>query len=65
MDAGVLQLDSGEISALQSSGKNHLHCIANHQWNATQYNFLQLVLEPVVFSDWELADVFSSGVEVM
>jgi hypothetical protein len=47
------------------TGENHLFCIANHQWDATQNNFLRLTLRPVAFSTRELAEVFYSGAEVL
>jgi hypothetical protein len=40
-------------------------CSTNYQWDATQNNILQVVLEPVAFSDSELANAFCSGVEVL
>ena len=40
---------------LHCSGESHLFCKQNHQWDATQYNVLRVVLQPVVFSDQELA----------
>jgi hypothetical protein len=59
------QLDLGGTVALHSSGENQPTCKQNHQWNATQYNVLRVVLEPVAISDGQLADVFYSGVEVI
>ena len=61
----VHQLDVGEISGLESSGDIHLFCRQNHQWDATQYNILQVALQPIAFSDRDLAEVFYSGVEVI
>jgi hypothetical protein len=49
----------------QSSLENQPTCIANHQWNATQNNFLRLALQPVVFSDIELAKVYYAGIDVV
>jgi hypothetical protein len=59
------QLDFGETAALQSSVENHLFCRQKYQWNATQNNFLQLTLQPIAFSDRELAAAFYSGVGVV
>ena len=58
------QSDTCGAAALQSSGENHLFCRQNHQWDATQYNVLRVVLQPVVFSNQELAEVFYRRNEV-
>ncbi len=60
----VHQLDTGETAVLHSSGDIHLFCRQNHQWDATQNNVVRLALEPIAFSDRELADVYYSGVGV-
>jgi hypothetical protein len=36
-----------------------------YQWDITQHNILRVGLEPIAFSDRELAEVLYSGVEVI
>jgi hypothetical protein len=40
-------------------------CSTYYQWLATQSNVLRLTLQPIAFSDRDLADVFYSSVEVV
>jgi hypothetical protein len=61
----VYQLDPGETAALHSSGDIHLFWSPAHQLLATQNNSLRLVLQPIAFSDRELAAAFYSGGEVV
>jgi hypothetical protein len=53
------------VNARHSSGENHLFWTANYQWFDKESHFLRLALQPVVFSDKDLADIFYSGVEVI
>ena len=50
---------------MHSSGDIHRCWSTYHQSYAKQCKFLQLALEPVTFSDRDLAEVSYSGIEVV
>jgi hypothetical protein len=50
---------------LHSSGENQPTCIVNHQLFAKENHILRVALQPVDFSDSELAMAYYAGVEVV